>query len=362
MGAGARAGNADTQGNLALGPNAEAGTLGSSQEGTGGQSVAVGPSAKALGLGSMAIGYNAVSTAAFADAYGSGSLADEAGTASFGNAQTGSTRRLVNIADGINPSDAMTVRQGEQITATFGGGASLLNNTAPTYVFTSPGSAGTYNDVGTALGALDRGLTAVNQRVDTITTGDGGAPGPAGPQGPKGDKGDVGPQGPAGTGTGTGRDDLAVHYDDATQASATLGGSGGTTVKNVRAGVDQTDAANVSQVQAAVQQSQTYTDNQVAAAKDWSKAYTDQRFNRASRQASQAGAVGSAIGMLALGAQGIDQRDRLVMSVAGYKGQSAVGIGFNHVSQSGRVSMAIGGAFSSGGSAIGVSVGIGLGR
>ncbi|MHC1481472.1 hypothetical protein ACYJW8_14565 [Frateuria aurantia] len=114
------------------------------------------------------------------------------------------------------------------------------------------------------------------------------------------------------------------------------------------------------QVSSALTQAQSYTDASAANVQDWAKNYTDRAFNRASKQSASAGAIGTAIGMLALGAQGISYSDKLIMSVANYRGQMAAGFGYNHSFGDGKMSVAVGGAIARGGPAFGVSFGIGL--
>ena len=359
MGSGSKAGNDANAFNLAVGTNATAGLTGSALDGSGGQATAIGAESAATKLGAVALGHGANAAAEFSVALGDGSIADEENTVSVGTAQN--QRRIVNLADGVAPSDAMTMRQGAGIASIFGGGADFLTSQAPTYIFTSPGAAGTYTNVGTALDALDNGLNAVNQRVDTLPT-TGGGTGEVGPQGPKGDTGATGATGPQGaTGTGNGTDALAVHYDDATKAAATLGGAGGTIIHNLRAGVVDTDGANVGQVQQALAQAKSYADEGDARTLDWAKAYTDQQIRPLNRRINQAGAVGSVFGSMALSAGAIPQADKLSMGMAGYRGQSAIGIAYTHRFNNDRVAVAVGGAFAGDGSALGVSVSIGLG-
>lgn len=389
VGAGGQAGNANTAFNTTVGTNAQAGVTGSAQAGTGGQSTAVGAESKANALASEAFGYQAQATAAFSTAIGNYSLADQANTVSFGNATTGTTRRLVNIADGIGNTDAMTVGQGQQLANVFGGGSSFLGGvmTAPSYILTSPYAAGTYNNVGSALTALDNGQNALWGAINNLPTG-GGSPGPVGPTGPTGPAGsnatvtagsnitvtqnaqgqDVVSTNPnmslTSVTTTDGKGNTTVTSGNGVSITSASGGNvsltanglnnGGNVISNVGPGqvsATSTDAVNGSQLYQAQQQAQ-----------DWAKSYTDQKFSQATRQANAAGATASAIGMLALGAQGIEQHDRLVMSTAVYNGSGAIGFGYNHVSESGRVTIAIGGAFGQHGGAIGASVGIGLGN
>lgn len=345
VGSGAASGSGANQHNTALGANAQAGLTGDITDGTGGQATAVGTNTQASNIGSTALGALAVSSGRFSTAIGSGSVADEDYTVSFGHRATGAgeldtTSRLVYVSDGINPTDAMNMRQGAQIASWYGGGVDYLNGIGPTFAL----SGGTFSDVNSALQYLD---------------GKSGGGDGVGPQGPKGD---TGPQGPAGIGNG--HDDLAVHYDDASQGSVTLGGTGGTAIHNLRAGVADTDAVNVDQLNRSARdtlsQANAYADAGDAANRDWAKAYTDSQLRPLNRRINQAGAVGSVIGGMALSAGSVQQQDKLSMGVASYRGQSAIGIGYVHRFENDRIAVAVGGAFAGEGSALAVSVSIGL--
>ncbi|WP_321840706.1 YadA-like family protein [Paraburkholderia bannensis] len=144
--------------------------------------------ARAFGNGSIAIGSNSYVTSGApagtaigvqsytsandAVALGSGSVANVANTVSVGNDGTSSytayypngqtytiknqsnTRRIVNMAAGQADTDAVNVSQIKGVTTALGGGASVNADgsiAAPTYDV----AGGTYNDVGTALAAID---------------------------------------------------------------------------------------------------------------------------------------------------------------------------------------------------------------
>ncbi|WP_321875358.1 YadA family autotransporter adhesin [Burkholderia cenocepacia] len=106
-------------GDLAANPNAGGvGTggdgslvVGNSAIASGGNSSAVGQGAVASGEGSTSLGQGASATASGSVAIGQGSVATEANTVSFGNGAEEGNRRLVNLADGVNPSDAATKGQ-----------------------------------------------------------------------------------------------------------------------------------------------------------------------------------------------------------------------------------------------------------
>ncbi|QWT20788.1 YadA-like family protein [Bacillus sp. NP157] len=348
VGAGAGAGSGLNQHNVAIGGGAQAGRTGDITNAEGGQATAIGAEAVATNLASTAVGAFAVSSGRYSTAIGSGAVADENYTVSFGHRAGGAgeldvTNRLVYISDGINPTDAMNMRQGNQIASWYGGGAEQLNGVSIAPMFQLSG--GMFRDVNSALVYLD-----------SKTGSEGGSVGPQGP------KGDTGPQGPAGVGSG--RDDLAVHYDDASQGAVTLGGSGGTAIHNLRAGTADTDAVNLDQLnrsaQSTLSQANAYADVGDSQTRDWAKAYTDSQIRPLNRRINQAGAVGSVIGGMALSAGSVQQQDKLSMGVASYRGQSAIGIGFVHRFENDRVAVAVGGAFAGEGSAVAVSVSIGL--
>lgn len=346
VGSGAVSGSGLNQHNVAVGGGAKAGPTGDITDATGGQATAVGAYAEATNLSSSAFGFRAAASGRYSTAIGSFAVADEDRTVSFGRKGDpgflDNTSRLVYVSDGINPTDAMNMRQGAQIASWYGGGVDYLNGIGPTFSL----SGGDFRDVGSALLYLDG-----------KETGGGGI----GPQGPKGD---TGAQGPAGAGSG--HDDLAVHYDDSSQQSVTLGGSGGTAIHNVRAGTADTDAVNVDQLNRSAQntlsQANAYADAGDLANRDWAKAYTDSQIRPLNRRINQAGAVGSVIGGMALSAGSVQQQDKLSMGVASYRGQSAIGIGYVHRFENDRVAVAVGGAFAGEGSALAVSVSIGLNR
>ncbi|MGU2445133.1 ESPR-type extended signal peptide-containing protein [Burkholderia cenocepacia] len=97
------------QGAVASGNNGSAvgqGAVASGENGT-----ALGQGAVASGKDSTALGQGASATGSGSVAIGQGSVASEANTVSFGNGTEEGNRRLVNIADGINASDAATKGQ-----------------------------------------------------------------------------------------------------------------------------------------------------------------------------------------------------------------------------------------------------------
>nr|WP_254617195.1 YadA-like family protein [Burkholderia metallica] len=102
-------GSALGQGAVASGENGTA--LGQGSAASGSNGTAVGQGAVASGENSTSLGQGASATGSGSVAIGQGSVATEANTVSFGNGTEEGNRRLVNIADGINASDAATKGQ-----------------------------------------------------------------------------------------------------------------------------------------------------------------------------------------------------------------------------------------------------------
>ncbi len=127
------------------------------------------------------------------------------GSVTLGGADAKDPVALKNVATGIGDTDAANVGQVKGITAVLGGGAGIGADgsvTAPKYHVGDK----TYGNVGDAITAA------------------------------------------AETGGGGGTNPNAVSYDDKTKGAITLAGEKGTTLKNVTAGVDATDAVNVGQL------------------------------------------------------------------------------------------------------------------
>ncbi len=207
FGAGASASNSGT----AIGSNTSvSGTFG----------VAIGSGAAAAGARGTAIGAMSKADADGCVALGSFSECTNSDEASVGNAGYGIYRRVANLANGINDTDAASVGQLRTMAGAIGGGAGFING-----VFVQPSitlsSGNTHTNVTAAIYDLDGRIHSLEQNPT------GGTRGPAGPAGAsayqvavsngfagteadwlaslKGDRGDAGPQGPAGQdGQGTG--------------------------------------------------------------------------------------------------------------------------------------------------------------
>ncbi|ONY92829.1 hypothetical protein A8F31_21035, partial [Burkholderia cenocepacia] len=215
--------------------------------------------------GAMALGANSTSGAANSIALGSNSFSNRADTLSVGRA--GAERQIVNVAAGTQATDAVNVSQLKGVTDSLGGGTTIGADgsiTKPTY-----NVGGTdYHNVGDALDALEKSSGSNPLAVaydsaakDTVTLGGVGATTPVALKNVADAKDDhdalnlgqlknAGLVGDDGAGKLT---SAAVTYDKNADGTinhdkATLAGTSGTTLSNVKAGVADMDAVNVSQL------------------------------------------------------------------------------------------------------------------
>jgi autotransporter adhesin len=107
----ATGGNAVAAGMGATAGGSSTTAIGAGAKATAANAIAIGSLSEAQAAEGVALGNNAVVVAAAANsaAIGANSIATEPNTVSFGSATL--QRRLVNIADGINPHDAVNMRQ-----------------------------------------------------------------------------------------------------------------------------------------------------------------------------------------------------------------------------------------------------------
>ncbi len=165
--AGAEGGTALGAFATALGKNSVAVGRGAGVSGVASGGFAMGAGAQVHAINGIAIGAGSIvgDSAAGSLAMGAGSFADEAGTASFGNATD--QRRITNIAKGIAEHNATTVAQLKDSLATLGGGAGVDDNgniIAPSYAV----QGGMQNTVEDALTALDGAVITAGRRADKV--------------------------------------------------------------------------------------------------------------------------------------------------------------------------------------------------
>ncbi|MFC3652007.1 ESPR-type extended signal peptide-containing protein [Dyella humi] len=253
-----------------------------------GGGVSIGRNINVTGASAVAIGQNSNASAATAVALGANSMADRANTISVGSDVAGSafTRQIVNVGAGTQANDAVNVSQLSPVVTALGGGASINTTTGavtgPTYTLAN---GGTQTTIGGALGALDSSLTTTNTNVTNldgrVTTNEGSitnlqqqlSDGTVGLVQQNATTGNITVASGIGgstvdftgtsgarvlTGVANGVNDTdavtiaqlkalgvdpegqllgALHYDDLTLATATLGGTNGTTINNLAPGL-----------------------------------------------------------------------------------------------------------------------------
>ncbi|WP_312252030.1 ESPR-type extended signal peptide-containing protein [Stenotrophomonas sp.] len=188
MGASANSQNAQgAAGSLAVGANANAGgwnsvavgyntnasgsgavAVGRGARGSASEAVAMGDNSSVSAEGGVALGGSSQVTAAGAVAIGRASVANRANTVSVGSGTL--RRQVVNVAAGTQANDAVIVQQLRAGVQALGGGADVAANgsiTAPSYVL---GHGGTHTTVGSALEALDDGLTTTTTTLNQLST------------------------------------------------------------------------------------------------------------------------------------------------------------------------------------------------
>ncbi|KQZ77672.1 hypothetical protein ASD55_07335 [Rhodanobacter sp. Root561] len=160
-------------------------------------------------------------------------------------------------------------------------------------------------------------------------------------------------------------------YDDAGKATATLGGTDGTQMKNVTDGADPMDAVNKRQMDAGdaataaqtLNSSKSYTDSRFATWNDSFTQYQQQvgrRFAQTDKRISQVGAMGTAMTQMAVNASnGSGPNGRIAIGMGAQGGQGAVSIGYGkRVGDHG--SFSLGASFSRGESSAGAGFGFDL--
>lgn len=316
------------------------------------------------------------STATNSVALGAGSVASDADTVSLGS--PGYTRRIEFVSPGFQATDGVNFGQLSGVTSFLGGGAGFDaqgNPIAPMYVLTNPYTAGDYSTVGDAITALDKAISGVKSTPGPQgpagangSNGSNGAQGPAGPQGPQG------PAGKDGTGNGSGNDPLAVHYDDTSLKSVTLGRQpnsngnqtanaigGPVAVHNLADGTAPDDAVNVSQLEEALASANNYTNIKTTQVLNEANAYTDFRVGQLNGRIKRAIAIATAQAQMVATYAGADpsSANRVAVGTGWEGGYGAMAVGYQHVSVESkhRITWNVGASISGGDGSVGGGVG-----
>ena len=198
--------------------------LGTQTSAAGANSVALGITSKAVGSTSAALGASATATADGSTALGSNSIADRANTISVG--AVNSERQIVNVKAGTSSTDAVNVAQLKAVGMTADASGTITNAFAA-YDDTSKNSLKLGGAAGTIIGNVKAGVTS----MDAVNVAQLKA---------------VGMTSDA---SGTITNAFAA-YDDTKKDTLKLGGTNGTIIGNVKAGVASTDAVNVAPLKA----------------------------------------------------------------------------------------------------------------
>ncbi|MNV02706.1 Adhesin YadA precursor [compost metagenome] len=132
-------------------------------------------------------------------------------------------------------------------------------------------------------------------------------------------------------------------------------------VTNVAAGTQATDAVNKGQLDGGIATANSYTDQRFGAMADSFDIYKgeiDQRLRHQDRRIDRQGAMSAAMLNMATSAAGVRTQNRVGVGVGYQGGESALSLGYQRA-LSERATVTIGGAFSSDDSSVGVGAGFG---
>nr|WP_279382193.1 YadA-like family protein [Pseudomonas fluorescens] len=329
---------------------------------TGTDAMALGSQALASGTGSVAVGNGATATADGSVAVGSGSSDDgrgaenysgkysgannvTSGTVSVGNATTGETRTVSNVADGKNANDAVNVRQldgavaeskqytddsianlganagqqGARITTVEGDVANIKNGTDGMFQVNNSGAAAKPKATGADAIAGGTGAVASGKNSGAVGTWSQAS-------GENSVALGNGAKASAKNATALGANAVADRDN-----SVSVGSAGNERqITNVAAGTRGTDAVNVDQL-----------NKSVADITSGANAYTDQRYSELKNDLKEQDEILSAgiAGAMAMASlpQSYSPGSSMTTVAAGtYRGQSSLAFGVSHMSANGR--------------------------
>ncbi|HEN8689036.1 TPA: YadA-like family protein, partial [Pseudomonas aeruginosa] len=374
---------------MAMGPNAQASAtsaiaLGNEAVASGTSSVAIGDGANAAAAGSVAIGKGASDDQRAVEHYvGKYSNVNNssAGVVSVGNATTGETRVISNVADGSKATDAVNLRQLDGAVAE----SKAYTDTSLSRVQGSIQDVGSLvSNVNTQVANVTNKVTQVEAEISSVQKGTSGAfqvnntrdasqPKATGANAVAGGMGSrasgnnsmaVGSnaQASAENATAAGNDAQATAKNSVAlgansvatrENSVSVGDTGNERqITHVAAGSRATDAVNVEQLS-----------RSVANATGNANAYTDQRFADIKRDLKRqdstlSAGIAGAMAMASLPRSSVAGGSMTSVAMGNYRGQSALAFGVSHVSDNGRWSTNMMGTVSTQNDT-GVAVGVG---
>ncbi|SDN78155.1 YadA-like family protein [Pseudomonas jinjuensis] len=353
---------------IAVGPNAQASGAGSIAMGdeasaSGAGSTAVGQGANASASGSVALGQGASDNGRGAESYVgkySNAQNDTVGTVSVGNAATGETRTISNVADGRQATDAVNLRQLDGAVAESkqytDDSINQVNTTVTNVDNRVTNVEGTVNRIDTYVTNIDNGTEGMFQVNNTSRRAH---PRPTGADATAGGAGAIA-SGANSTAIGsnaqaTADNSVALGANSvADRANSVSVGSAGNErqITNVGAGTAGTDAVNLDQL-----------NKSVGSVANNANAYTDSRYNALKNDLDEqddtlSAGIAGAMAMASLPQPYEPGASMAAVGVSGYRGQSALSVGVSRISDNGKWVTKLQGSADSQGE-VGVGVGVG---
>ncbi|WP_430317617.1 YadA-like family protein [Pseudomonas nitroreducens] len=324
---------------VASGANAIA--VGGNAKASGDGSVALGEGAEASAKGSVALGQGAsdggrgAPAEAYVGQYSGASNDKVVGTVSVGNAATGETRTISNVADAQEAGDAVNLRQ-------LDGAVAASKSYTDSRV---EGIAGSVANVDESIAKVDNRVTQVEDSVSSMgavnntaklqkptATGTNAVAVAPGAEASGASSTAVGSNAKA-----KGRNSVAVGANSVAERdnSVAVGSAGNERqITHVAAGVERTDAVNVGQVEDALGSLAGQTNSQFNSLRNDLKEQDDRL---------SAGIAG-AIAIASLPQPMSNGGSTTAAGIGNFNGQSAVSVGVSHVSNDGKWTTKVGGS------------------
>ncbi|MDG9854005.1 YadA-like family protein [Pseudomonas nitroreducens] len=324
---------------VASGANAIA--VGGNAKASGDGSVALGEAAEASAKGSVALGQGAsdggrgAPAEAYVGQYSGASNDKVVGTVSVGNAATGETRTISNVADAQEAGDAVNLRQ-------LDGAVAASKSYTDSRV---EGIAGSVANVDESIAKVDNRVTQVEDSVSSMgavnntaklqkptATGTNAVAVAPGAEASGASSTAVGSNAKA-----KGRNSVAVGANSVAERdnSVAVGSAGNERqITHVAAGVERTDAVNVGQVEDALGSLAGQTNSQFNSLRNDLKEQDDRL---------SAGIAG-AIAIASLPQPMSNGGSTTAAGIGNFNGQSAVSVGVSHVSNDGKWTTKVGGS------------------
>jgi trimeric autotransporter adhesin len=254
-------------GDTASASGSEAASVGANAAATGSGSIAFGTAAKASGVNSSAIGASSEASGDQATAVGSSSNAAGVGSFAAGNFASATGENAVAVGEKSSAVGENAVAVGSQATANADDSVALGSNSSATHANSVALGAGSATTIGAQSGYTAFGLSAPQASTGEVNVGGrtitGVAPGAADTDAVNVEQlKAVSDQAQAALAAS---DESNVKYDrngnpslqapgndSVNKQSITLAGDGGTTIHNVAAGTDTSDAVNLGQLNDAI--------------------------------------------------------------------------------------------------------------